>query len=549
MPRKTLRRACAVLCMAAALGSGLLFVTPADADGPDVWAITGATIVPASGPHIERGTIVIRDGLIAEVGSSVQVPADARILDGSGLTVYPGIIDAFSVVEEPQQPGADDRRGPRQQQQQLPDRNKPEGVSPTRNALDTVTPGRYESIRNIGITSFLAVPKGGVFRGQSALVNVVGESAEAMSVKTPVALHLAFETQGGFNSYPGSLMGVFAVARQEFLDAQRHKAAWAAYSSDQRGVKRPQPSKDLDSLIPAIERKMPVIAEANADKEIRRALHFAAEFNLNLIIAGGAEAVNSTDALKAAKVPVLLSLNYPTRPNDLDPESYESLKTLKARADAAAVAGKLFKAGVRFAFQSGGLRNPNDLIANAGKAVEAGLPADEAIKALTLYPAQILGVADQLGSLEAGKIANLVVTKGDLFGADTKVRYVFVDGQRFEQKEDTTPKPTGAPAADVSGKWTVTVTTPQGPQQMTLDITQAGSDVRGTLSHPVLGVMDVRSGAIGGDTLRFTVTVDPGGGPVDANFTVKVSGKTFDGTVSLGGQGSYPVSGSKPEGK
>src|SRR5215813_7020369 len=227
------------------------------------------------------------------------------------------------------------------------------------------------------------------------------------------------------------------------LDAQHYKVAWEHYDRSKRGMQRPETDKSLAALQPALNGEMPVAFTANSEREIRRAIGLGEEFNLKFMIAGGLQSYQVADVLKQKNVTVLLSLNYPQRPANLeDPES-EPLRVLRDRAAAPTSAAALSKAGVRFAFQSGYLGRPSDYIANAAKAIEAGLPKEEAIKAMTIYPAEIFGVSEQLGSIEKGKIANIVVTSGDLFDRRSQVKHVFVDGKPYEIKP---PAPTQAGA-------------------------------------------------------------------------------------------------------
>jgi imidazolonepropionase-like amidohydrolase len=228
---------------------------------------------------------------------------------------------------------------------------------------------------------------------------------------------------------------VFAALRQMMLDTQRYREALQIYERAPRGVRRPDTDRSLAALVPVLEGRMPVVMLANSEREISRALDLAEEFKLRLIIAGGREADRVADRLAKQKVPVLLSLNLPKRTTAAIPEADpEPLRVLRERVEAQQTAGKLAKAGVRFAFQSGSLTNMSDLLANAGKTIENGLSATDALRAFTIWPAEILGVQNQLGSIEAGKIANLTVVRGDLFDRNGRVTHVFIDGRPFDIK-------------------------------------------------------------------------------------------------------------------
>jgi imidazolonepropionase-like amidohydrolase len=270
--------------------------------------------------------------------------------------------------------------------------------------------------------------------GQSALINLAGDTPQQMIVRSPVAMHVSFTPLRG-GTYPGSLLGVFSTLRQMMLDAQRYRDSLQIYERAPRGTRRPDTDRSLEALIPVIEGRMPVVMLANSEREISRALDLANEFKLRLIIAGGREADRVSERLVKQNVPVLLSLNLPRRTTAALPEADpEPMRVLRERVEAQQTAGKLAKAGVRFAFQSGDLRDISDLMVNAGRVIENGLSATDALRAFTIWPAEILGVQNQLGSIEAGKIANLTVTRGDLFDRNTRVAHVFIDGRPVEIK-------------------------------------------------------------------------------------------------------------------
>src|SRR5919108_4677800 len=262
-------------------------------------------------------------------------------------------------------------------------------------------------------------------------------------------MHVGFTPLRG--AYPGSLMGVFSQLRQMMLDAQRYRDSMQIYERAPRGTRRPEVDRSLAALVPVIEGRMPVVMFANTEREISRALDLAAEFKLKLIIAGGREAERIADRLAKEKVPVLLSLNLPKRTTAALPEADpEPLRVLRERVEAQQTAGKLAKAGVRFAFQSGSLTNISDLLANAAKVIENGLAPTDALRAFTIWPAQILGVENQLGSIETGKIANLTVTRGDLFDRNSRVAHVFIDGRPIDLKP---PERGGRDRSNLSGQW------------------------------------------------------------------------------------------------
>jgi imidazolonepropionase-like amidohydrolase len=401
------------------------------ADAPHVYAIRGARIVTAAGAPLESGTVVMRQGIIDSVSASGTVPPDATVIEGAGLTVYPGLIDLGNTraAEQPTPPQPQNVRTTAE----LERWKRALILKPQVRAADAVKVDDAEltKLAASGVTSVLALPWGDVISGQSALVNVVappddpqiGNIVEGrrglIVVRSPVALHVSFPDRPrvGANAYPESLMGVIAFVRQAFLDAQHY------------GVTRGTDDPALDAMQPAVNGRLPVAFEANRAREILRALKMARELKLEPIVTGAREAADVAADLKAQNVRVIYSLNYPVRPRQLAPDADETLDALRGRADAPKGPAALAKAGVTFAFASAGLSEPKDFVKNAAKAVAVGLPEDAAVRALTLAAATIAGAGDRLGSIEKGKAANLIVTDGGLFAEKTTIKRVFVEGR------------------------------------------------------------------------------------------------------------------------
>jgi len=412
----------------------------AQAPASYVYAITGARVVPVSGATIENATVVVRDGLIAQVGPGASAPAGAQVIDGKGLTVYPGLIDMGSTagLEPPQA-----ERGQPQTSEDV-ERAKLELMLRAQlRAADHMNPTSQALARvaAAGITSMLAAPAGDAIRGQSALVSTalppddpqIGALADerkgALVMRTPVALHVSFANNpGGGNAYPNSLMGVIAFVRQQFLDAQHYQLA-IEFAAKNKGVTRPAYRAAYEAMQPALAARLPVAFQADSAREIARALDMAKSFKLDPIITTAFESDHAAADLKAANARVIFSLNYPSRPPSIAPDADEPLSRLRARANAPKAPAALAKAGIVFAFESGGLSEPKDFIKNAAKAVQGGLSRDAALRALTMNAATIAGVADRVGSIETGKIANLLVTEGDLFDEKMTIKHVFVDGR------------------------------------------------------------------------------------------------------------------------
>jgi imidazolonepropionase-like amidohydrolase len=544
MTRVHLRLITALIVLSSVLTSTTIFAE-AQRSGTDTYAITNARIVTVSGPVIERGTLVIRDGIIAAVGANVTVPADARVIDGSGLSVYPGLIDSSTALGIPQ-PSPSPSPSPGVmgagfgQVRQLTsgisalNSSQPAGLQPEVLAEDFIKPGgdQIEAARNLGITTALSAPRQGIWMGQSALINLAGDTTQQMIVRSPVAMHVGF-TPLRTGGYPNSLMGVFAVLRQMLLDARRYRQAEQAYAASPRGRRRPEQNRSLAALLPVLDGAMPVVMYADREREISRALDLAQEFKLRAIIAGGMESEKVADRLRESKVPVLLSLNFPRRTTAAFPEADpEPIRVLRERVEAPKTAGKLVAARVQFAFQSGALTNMADFPANLRRAIENGLSRDDALRALTSSPAEILGVSDRLGTLEVGKIANLTITRGDLFDQNPRITHVFIDGRPV----DLRPVLPTTPAAAANGTWMLSVNLGGGDIPVTLVLEQEGERLHGSIQGGFGSAEIANASAGSGGDIRFTVPATFEGQTAEATFAGKITGNEMQGTVNVVGR-------------
>ena len=417
---------------------------------PRYFAIKNARIAPVSGAVIENGTVVIAKGLIAAVGTSVTIPPEAWVIDGTGLTVYPGLIDAGTNLGLPPEEGAEQAaaasggRGRRRAAPPGPIAAGPEdrpGTSPWRVAADElkIDDKRIESWRNAGFTTALTVPDGGIFPGQATVIDLEGARTGDYVVRATATLPISLKPTDGWFTFPDSLMGTIGYVRQVFDDTAWYAQAEPIYEANPTKTERLAYDRTEMVLNCALQRKEIVLLPGNNSIQILRVLRLADEWKIRAVLYGGQQGYAVTDALATSKIPVLVSLKWPERPKDADPEGEQTLRDLRFRDRAPGTPAALAKAGVKFAFYSDGLAEPKDIFKSVKKATDAGLSTDAALRAFTLEAADILGVGDRMGSITPGKIANLVVTDGDIFGEKTKVKHVFVDGNWFEMHEEAAP--------------------------------------------------------------------------------------------------------------
>jgi len=403
----------------------------------DAWvlAVKGGRIFTMADGIIDDGVILIENNLIAEVGRDIQIPPGTEVIDATGMIITPGLFDSYSqlgLVEI----------GMVQATVDTEEKSGP--LTPEVRVIDAFnTQSKLIPVARIeGVTTVLAAPgTGNVISGQSAVMDLYGSTVDEMTVKAPAALHFNFgeAPTGNWRARHkiDTRMGLVAMLRQALIDAQEYKKKWAGFEEKSRAYKEnlqlPQrkrqkdleepsmPERDLgkETIILALDRQIPVILSANRKDDILAAIRVAEEFNFRLILLHGAEAYMVADILKRKNIPVLLG------PITTQPSSMESQGAIYENA------ALLDRAGVNFAIISGDAHNVRDIRFQAGIAAEYGLSISAALKAITVNPAQILGVDKALGSIEPGKIANIVVFNGDPLQPLTRVVDVIIEGRRI----------------------------------------------------------------------------------------------------------------------
>jgi imidazolonepropionase-like amidohydrolase len=430
----------AIASSLALIAAGVTFTARGEGGEPRYFAIAHARIVPVSGPAIDNGTVVVAKGLIQAVGTSVTIPPEAWVIEGKGLTVYPGLIDAGTSVglgEDGGDGAAKAKGGPAV----LGPEGRP-GTSPWRVVADEIKTDdkKIETWRSAGFTTTLTVPEGGILPGQAAVLDLAGNRAGDYVVRVNATVPISFKPVGGFFGFPDSLMGTIAYVRQVNDDTTWYSQAEPAYEANPGKYERPSYDRTEVVLSEAAKRNEIVMLPANNSQQLLRALRLANEWKVRAVLYGGQQGYEVADALAAKKMAVLVNLKWPERGKDADPDdSGQTLRELRFRDRAPGTPAAFVKAGVKFGFYSGGLPGPKDILKSAKRAIDAGLSSDAALRAFTLDSADILGLSDRMGSIAPGKIANLVVTDGDIFNEKTKVKHVFVDGRWFEIHEEEKP--------------------------------------------------------------------------------------------------------------
>ena len=371
-------------------------------------AITGATIYPVSGPKIEHGAVLLRDGVIVAVGPDVQVPAGATRVDGTGRWITPGLIASATTLGI--------KLFETSGELETEEDTVAGEVNAAVNVADAIDPATVTLpvARLQGITTALAAPSGGLVAGQAALFDLAGERVPDLLVRSPAAM-VADLSQYSKQAGGGSRAGALQRLRQLLRDAREYQRRKSDFEHA-RMQPLSAPAADLEALQPVLEAKLPPFVTANRRSDIENALRIAQEFGLHLIIRGAAEGWQMAAELAQARIPVVV-----------EPlTDIPSFDAPGARLDNAAL---LNAAGVTVLIAQTDVAQFRDLRQAAGNAVRTGLPWDAALRAVTLGPAEAFGVADRYGSLEAGKVADLVVWSGDPFEFSSRVEHVFIRGR------------------------------------------------------------------------------------------------------------------------
>ncbi|HZN66177.1 MAG TPA: amidohydrolase family protein, partial [Tepidisphaeraceae bacterium] len=462
---------------------------------PAVHALVNAKLVLSPGRSIERGTVVVRDGVIVAVGASADVtpPAEARVWDLAGREVYPGLIDAYSEMSD-----GESRAAPAGEGQELlrtasatseRRQGSPPGitggathwnprVAPQFRADRVYRPDAESNkkFRSQGIVARLVAPSRQVIKGISAAVTTADESGSRSILRPIVAMHVQLTPAGAAGTervFPVSPMGAVTLVRQAVYDAQwyaRARAAWQANPS----LPRPEANDALEALQPVLAGQLPLFVDAPDELYALRADRLAKEFNLrHVVVRGSGQEYRRAEDISSTGLPLVLPVNFAKAPNVASPESalaysLEELMDWDLQPENPA---RLQRAGAKIALTSHGLRDRGEFLKSVRRAVARGLDKDAALKALTTTPAELLGIGRSHGSIEVGKAASFVVADGDLFAETTRVLETWVDGKRYE----VVP----APKEDLRGTWAVRLG--EGKEPVTVKLTGEPHKLKGTV--------------------------------------------------------------------
>lgn len=521
------------------------------------YAITNATVFPAPGQRIDQATIVVKDGLIKAVGKNIAIPPEAIVIKGDSLYVYAGFIDGLSRVGVNKPKEDVNRERPKDPANPTPE---VAGITPHYEVRSFLNPEEksLEELRALGFSTAQVVPYGKMLPGSGAIILLTGKSADEMLLVNNSVLFS--ELIGMPRVYPTTLLAVMAKWRELYRQAQQAKNYENLYATNRTGLNRPPSDRVLEAFYPVIDKRIPVLFEADDYLEIHRIINLKNDLGFSLMMGDVKEGWDVIPKIKAADAKIFLSLDLPpeekkdakgnTAKRDsttLTTAEKEALEKRKADALSlyAGQAANFQKAGLIFGFSSLSAKS-TDIRSNLRRMIKEGLTEDQALAALTTSPATILGLSDRLGTIENGKIANLVLSDKPYFDDKSKVRYVFVDGIMYKYDPKDQPKTDARGNIEITGTWAVTTETPAGKSEESLTFKKEGSTHTGSITGgrlPEAVTLEVVE--LTGSTLKYSYTVQMGGQTFKVDVEAHVEGNTFKGTATVGQYGIYPVEGKK----
>ncbi len=537
------------------------------------YAFTNVTVVQKPGQILKSVNLVVKDGSIAAIGKDIPIPPDAKIVGSDSLYIYSGFIDGATNVGVPRPksdagqsqegrrrgppPGVKDRGNPP---------NKVAGILPERSVVDLLNPEERSvaEMRKIGFTTAHAVPRGQMLPGKGALILLKGKSGKEMVLKDETSLFA--QLSGARGVYPATVIGVMSKFRDLYKQAELAQKHEKAYRENPSGMKRPNYDEVHQAFYGAIDGQRPIFFNASDVKSIHRVMMLQKDLGFPLVLANVKQGWHVADQIKNAQIPVFLSLDLPEfsdtkkkkeatagakAVNVKNPEvqSDEKAKLEKRRKEemgkhlrqAAVFAEK----GIDFGFSTISAKS-KDIRGNLLKLIKNGLSEEQILAALTVIPSKLLGVDKILGTVEKGKMANLLVTDKPYFEEKANVRYVMVEGEVFEYEVKEKKKGDTKVKADPVGSWSYQVDADGQTMEGQLVIKKNEDIFSGTISNPMTNESSpVNDVELAGNKLSFSTKFNDGSQTVSVSFSVVIEGNNFEGSVSADGLGTFDIEGER----
>ena len=509
------------------------------------FALTNATIVTAPGSSITEATVVVKDGLIFNVGQNINIPDNAEVIDATGLYVYSAFIDGMANTGA-KRPESMER--PRNLFTPDPP-NDFAGITPENSVLTQmdVNSSAIASMRKSGFAISHTVPYGRMLPGTTSLVLLKeAEHPDDLIMNRDVALYAQWV--GAPGAYPNNILGMMAKWRNLYRNAEQDKKHADMYAENPSGLPRPTGDRVSQAFYPVVSQEKPVLFDVSGMLDVRRAMRLQNELGFNLMVAGVEQSFELIEELKNSGTPIFLSLDIPDKPKEMksDDKSEEvtalEMRRMEFYTKHVSQAAGLAQAGIKFGFSSKGAKT-NKIKDNLMVMIENGLSEDAALAALTTNAATILGIDQVAGSIESGKVANLMVTTAPYFTKESQLKMMFVDGDKFEyetkekkEKKDNGEETTEADASNdpIAGSWSFSFVTPQGEQTGKMIIKKTEDGYEGVLtSDDGSPDNDMNNISFRDGELAFDFSVDGGGQSIEIVVVGTVTGKEYVAEASV----------------
>lgn len=556
-------------------------------------ALININLTTAAGKTPQRSNVVIRNGVFTAIGPNVPIPADAYRIHADSLYAYPGFIDAFSytgIKEEesesrgpsPNNQGRGASRPPVDEEGNIPLEDA--GITPFQKARATINAQdkSVSSWREQGFAIAHAVPRGRMIPGTGAILVLSGENNDQIIWKEDVSLFSQWA--GARGNYPSTLIGMMAKWRELYHNASNNIIHRSAYESS-ASISRPEYNQAHHALIPVVQKEIPVFFRAPQVKDISRALALQEDLGFRLVIADAEQAWYLKERIRSASIPIVLSLDLPDDKSSKSEDEKEekekpvsvppadSIKTITGENPAAdpektafekrrdeslrehrAQAATLANAGIPFSFGTMSIKS-GDFSKNLKLMFDNGLTKDQALAALTIHPAKLLSIDKHAGTIEAGKMANVVITSKPLFEKGSAIRFMIVEGDLYEYEIKEKKKKSSAEDSEatktIAGTWNYTIDAPDQVRKGTFKFVRDNGFTGKITSNEITTGNDELEGiVVDGNELSFTFDYEINGQMVTLEFDLTISDDTFEGTVRVGDFGTFPITGNrvaKPE--
>ncbi|MEZ4777563.1 MAG: amidohydrolase family protein [Bacteroidia bacterium] len=536
----------------------------------NTFAITHVNVIQSPGVVLEDVTVIVKNGLIVSVGKDVAIPGEAEVMAADSMYLYAGFVGGLSHLGIPRTETA--RNSGEERTRPENPVNPPAdvaGIQTDRKAVDLFDPSdkSIAAMREAGFTSAHVVPRGKMLPGSGMIVLLGEGKANQLVLRENTSQFSQFTGAPGV--YPATLLGVMAKWKELYSQTKYAMEHEAAYAKNPAGVRHPEYDPTLQALYPVVRKELPVVFKTENVLDIQRAISMQKEMGFSLMLAECKQGWELTDKIKSQNIPVFLSLDLPkeveekpvrtgkaeeTATKEETPAEKEKAELEKRRLEAyklyASQASAFEKAGITFGFSMLEAK-PKDILSQIRIMIKYGLSENAALAALTTNPASLLGLSNVMGTVEKGKMANLVITDKPVFAEKSAIKYVFVDGKKYVMST----KPAGSKSATnpdavkaVVGKWNIVTRSQMGERPGVLVIKNEGGALSGTISFEGSnGQMsnDLDVVEFDGKELTFSYTFDMRGQSAEIEATAAIEGNKLSGTMTFGEFGSFPIEGEK----